>query len=109
MLVVRQSTARKKKNNKLFEAHDSNIDSKRFSRKQTVSPDTVFLIDTLPISPRRRICLTQAVIFFIYRQFLRNSKIQLTLTFFSSVNTLTDLSGNIGFLQRVQKVTSVIG
>lgn len=73
MLVVRQLTDRKK-NDKLFEAHDANINSNRFSRKQTVSPDTVFLIETLPITPRRRICLTQAVIFLSTGNFFATQK-----------------------------------
>ena len=39
-----------------------NIDRKRFSGKQTVSPDDVFLFETLHTTPRRHISLTQAVI-----------------------------------------------
>ena len=38
------------------------IDSKRFSRKQNVSPDNAILFETFHITPRRHICLTQAVI-----------------------------------------------
>jgi len=36
--------------------------SKRFSRKQSVSTDNVFLFKTLHIKPRGQLCLTQAVI-----------------------------------------------
>ena len=50
------------KNNKLLEAQNLNIDSKRFSREQNVSPDNVFLLETLHITHRRHICLRQAVI-----------------------------------------------
>ena len=52
-----QSAARK-----FLEAQNLNIDSKRFSRKQNVLPDNVFLFETLHVTPRRHICLTQAVI-----------------------------------------------
>ena len=38
------------------------IDSKRFSRKQNDSPDNAILFETFHITPRRHICLTQAVI-----------------------------------------------
>ena len=40
-LFVSQLAARKK-SNKLMEAQNLNIDSKRFSRKQNVSPDNGF-------------------------------------------------------------------
>ena len=35
-------SAAHKRNNKLLKAQDWNIDSKHFSRKQNVSPDSVF-------------------------------------------------------------------
>ena len=38
------------------------IDSKCFSRKQNVSPDNGILFETFHITPRRHICLTEAVI-----------------------------------------------
>ena len=46
MLVVDQS-ASLLENNKLDEVQKLNIDSKRFSRKQRVSPDNVFPFETL--------------------------------------------------------------
>ena len=55
-VVVGQSTARKKKNNnnnnknnRLLKTKSSIIDSKRFSRSQSVSADYVFLLKTLHI------------------------------------------------------------
>ena len=47
---------------KLLKAQNLNIVCKRFSRKQNVLPDNVFLFKTLHVTPRRHICLTQAVI-----------------------------------------------
>ena len=52
----------KKTNNKLLEAQNLNIDSRRFSREQNVSPDNVFLLETSHVTHRRHICLRQAVI-----------------------------------------------
>ena len=46
-----------KKNNKLLEAQNLNIENKRFSRKRNV-----FLFEILHITPRRHIYLKQAVI-----------------------------------------------
>ena len=51
-----------KKNNKFLGAQNLNLDSKHFSRKQNISPASVLLFETLNITPRRYICLTQAVI-----------------------------------------------
>ena len=47
-----QSAARKKTITGLLKARNINIDSKRFSRKQNVSPD-VFVFQTLHITPSR--------------------------------------------------------
>ena len=65
-LVVVGKSAARKKNNKLLEAKNVNIDSKRFSRKQNVSSVNVFLFETLRITPRRHICSTQVVILFCH-------------------------------------------
>ena len=85
------------------------IDSKRFSRKQNVSPDNGILFETFHVTPRRHICLTQAVIlsstsnFFTTIATLCNKhatsskKIWLTITFFASANTLMALSETYGF------------
>ena len=43
---MNQSVARKKKKCRLLEAQNLDIDSKRFSGKQNVSPDNVFLFET---------------------------------------------------------------
>ena len=51
-----------KKNSKLLKAQNLKTDSKLFSRMQNVSPDNVFQCETLHITPRTHICLTQAVI-----------------------------------------------
>ena len=45
---------------KLLKAQNLNIDCKR---NQNVLPDNVFVFKTLHVTPRRHICLTQAVIF----------------------------------------------
>ena len=45
-----QSAARK-----FLEAQNLNIDSKRFSRKQNVLPDNVFLFETLHVTPAAEI------------------------------------------------------
>ena len=45
-----------------LEAPILNIDSTFFSRKKSVSPDNVFLFETLHLTPRSRIWLKQAVI-----------------------------------------------
>ena len=116
-LVVDQSAAHKK-NNKLLEAQNLNMDSKHFSRKQFFLQDNLFLLETLHTMPRGHMFDTSCY-FAICQQFLHHHcctlqwicdlklKIWLTFTFFTSVNTLTDLGGNIGFLQWVFKVTSV--
>ena len=107
------------KNNKLLEAQNSNTDNKRFSRRQNIPLDNVFLFKTLYIISRKHVCLTQSVILSSTSNFFATiathcnymrplkSKYHQRLHFFASVNTLTDLSGNIGFLQRVQKVRFV--
>ena len=64
-----QSATRKKKK-KLLEAQNLNIDSKRFSRKENVSPVNVFLFETLHITHRKHICLSQAVILSSTRNFV---------------------------------------
>ena len=49
-----QSAAcKKKKNNKLLKVQNLNINSKSFSRNQNVSPDNVFVFETLLITHRR--------------------------------------------------------
>ena len=50
------------KNNKLLEAQNSNTDNKRFSRRQNIPLDNVFLFKTLYIIPRKHVRLTQSVI-----------------------------------------------
>ena len=52
------------KNNKLLDAQNvlKIIKSKSFSGQQNVSPDNVFLFQTLHTTPRRHFSLTQAVI-----------------------------------------------
>lgn len=60
-VVVDQSVARKEKNNKSLKAQNVNIDSNRFSRKHNVSPDNLFLFETLHLTPRRHICFTRAI------------------------------------------------
>ena len=91
-----QSAARK-----FLEEQNLNIDSKRFSRKQNVLPDNVFLFETLHVTPRRHICLTQAVILSPTSDFFATvahfamtfdfkSKLEQLFTFFTS---LTHSSG----------------
>ena len=80
--MVGQSDTGKK--NTLLIEQNLNFDSKQFSRKQNVSPD-------LPLPLFAITCNLK-------------SKTELVFTVFVSVNTLTDLSGNILFLQPVQKV-----
>ena len=74
-VVVGQSIARKKKqknnnnkNNRLLKTKSSTIDSKRFSRNQSVSADYVFLLKTLHIQHlgdfflyKRLFCLLLAI------------------------------------------------
>ena len=73
-VVVGQSTARKKnnnnnnKNNRLLKTKSSIIDSKRFSRNESVSADYVFLLKTLHIQHlgdffwyKRLFCLLLAI------------------------------------------------
>ena len=52
-----QSAAFKNKNNKLLKVQNLNINSKSFSRKQNVSPDNVFVFETLLITHRRHYLL----------------------------------------------------
>ena len=69
-VVVGQSTARKKKqknnnnnkNNRLLKTKSSIIDSKRFSRNQSVSADYVFLLKTLHIQHLGDFFLIQAAV-----------------------------------------------
>ena len=88
---------------------------------QNVSPDNVFLFNTLHTTPRRHISLTKAVIFLTYLQFLRyychalicnNMPLQVKNTtivyvFWLHLHTVTDLSGNTHILQQVQKIMSL--
>ena len=62
-----QSAARKKKT--ISYSQNSKIDSKRFSRMQNVSPDNVLLFETLHVTPRRHICVTQADILLLTNDF----------------------------------------
>ena len=100
MVLGQSATLKKKKqNNKLLEAHNLNIDSERFPRKQNVSPDHVFL-------------LSSASNFFasistLFKNLRPQVKIITSLyTFFASVTQANGPFSKHGFLQRVQKVTS---
>ena len=82
---------------KLLKAQNVNIDSKRFSRKQNVSPDNVFSFKQFTCNTQETYLFVPSRYFVIYQQFLRYhcralqkhddlwSKIQLTFTFFASV------------------------
>ena len=96
-LVVSQP-ATHKKNKKLFEAHNLNIHSKRFPRKQNISPDNVFLYSKLYITRRRHICFVWHAVFCFHLQAISSLplpwfalkcdlklKLQVTFTFFASV------------------------
>ena len=50
------------KNNKLLEAQNLNIDGQSFSRKQDVSPDNVFLFETLHYNTQEIFFATPAVL-----------------------------------------------
>ena len=61
MLVV-SANQQLVKNQYVIRSTKFNIDSKPFSGTQNVSPDNVFLFETLHTTSRRHISLTQAVI-----------------------------------------------
>ena len=99
-MVVGQSATHKKKNNKLLEAHNLNIDSKRFPRKQNVSPDHIFLL-----SSASNFFASITTLFKILRPQVKI--ITSFYTFFASVTQANEPFSKQGFLQRAQKVTSV--
>ena len=107
--MVGQSETGKKKNTLLIE-QNLNFDSKQFSRKQNVSPDNVYLLTPrdLYVWHKLLFCHPSAISLLPLPLFAitcnLKSKTELVFTVFVSVNTLTDLSGNILFLQPVQKV-----
>ena len=109
-VVVGQSTARKKKknnnnnkNNRLLKTKSSTIDSKRFSRNQSVSADYVFLLKTLHIQHLGVfVFLIQAAVLSFTSNFVATAIAALCYCP-APLFTLTDLLGNTGFLQPVQK------
>ena len=58
-----QSAGGKKKKT-IFSKHrlKYSIWQQRLSKNQSISPDPVFVFETLHVTPRRQICLTQGVI-----------------------------------------------
>ena len=102
---------------KNVDCRPTDIDGQLFSGKQTVSPDDVFLFETLHTTPRRHISLTQAVILLCTSNFfapvaalcnhmrpqVKKKKTSNYRSGFSPLSlTITDLSGNTCFLQWVQ-------
>ena len=109
-VVVGQSTAGKKKqknnnnnkNNRLLKTKSSIIDRKRFSRNQSVSADYVFLLKELHIQHLGDFFLIQAAVLSFTSNFVATAIAALCYCP-APLFTLTDLLGNTGFLQPVQK------
>ena len=92
----------KKVNNRLLKTKSSIIDSKRFSRNQSVSADYVFLLKTLHIQHLGDFFLIQAAVLSFTSNFVATAIAALCYCP-APLFTLTDLLGNTGFLQPVQK------
>ena len=118
--VVGQSAAHKKTLS--YSKHNTqNLinDRKRFFRMQNVSKDNVCVFETLHMTPRRDYLFDTSWYFVIYQQFLcyHCHALKQNATWSQNCNSrlrfsppsliLTDLSGKIGTLQRIQKITYV--
>ena len=110
-----QSAAHKKQS--VTQSKKFDIDGKRFSGMQNISPDNIFPFKTLHTTPRRHVSLTQAVILSSTSNFFTTIAVicnnmwpqvkNYRLHFSLPSLFLTDPSGNTCFLQWVQKVMSV--